>query len=272
MRKQRVAVAAANGARELRQILVEGAEHLQYRVLVGEEHVAPHGRVRRGDTGEIAKAAGGEFQHFRARHFGKLVGRADDRIGDEMRQMTGDRQHEVVMRCRHGLDVGAQSAPESRELFDCGGIGAFGRRQDAPSSDEQCREAGIGAGILRAGHRMGGDKMNAIGQVRSHVADDRALDRADIRNSRAAHQMRSDLGGDFAAGADRHAYDHEIGAGDGGGAAFHDLIGKAKLGDTLARRGGAGSRHDLAHRSLRPRRAGNRRADQADADQSEAVV
>ena len=84
--------------------------------------------------------------------------------------------------------------------------------------------------------------------------------------------MRSDLGGHFAAGPNRHAHDHEIGAGDGGGAVFRDLIGEPELGDTLARRGGAGGRHDLAHRPLRPRRVGNRRANQADADQSEAVV
>ena len=84
--------------------------------------------------------------------------------------------------------------------------------------------------------------------------------------------MRPDLGGDFAAGADRNADDDEIGAGDRGRVAFHDLIGKAKLGDAPARGGGTGSRHDLAHRSLRARRARNRRADQADADQSEAVV
>ena len=35
MLEQRLAVAAADRAGELRQILVEGAEHLQHRILVG---------------------------------------------------------------------------------------------------------------------------------------------------------------------------------------------------------------------------------------------
>src|SRR6266851_6178949 len=45
MRKQRLAVAAADRARQLGEVLVEGAEHFQDRVLVGQEHVAPHDRV-----------------------------------------------------------------------------------------------------------------------------------------------------------------------------------------------------------------------------------
>ena len=71
--------------------------------------------------------------------------------------------------------------------------------------------------------------------MRSHVAHDCAFDRADIGNRRAARQMRADLGGDLAAGADRHADDDEVGAGDGGGIAFYDLIGEAELGDAPAR-------------------------------------
>ena len=68
MLEQRVAVAVADRARERRDVLVEAAEHLQHGVLVGEEDVAPHGRIGGGDAGEIAEAAGGEFQHLRARH------------------------------------------------------------------------------------------------------------------------------------------------------------------------------------------------------------
>src|SRR5690349_363330 len=42
MVEQRLAIVAADSAGELREILVEGAEHLQHRILVVEEHVAPH--------------------------------------------------------------------------------------------------------------------------------------------------------------------------------------------------------------------------------------
>ena len=53
--KQRVAVAAADGAGQLRQVFTKGAEHFQHRILVGEEHVTPHRRIGGGDAGEIAE-------------------------------------------------------------------------------------------------------------------------------------------------------------------------------------------------------------------------
>ena len=122
---------------ELRQVFVEGAEHFQHGVFVGEEHVAPHGRIGRGDAGEIAKAAGREFEHFRARDFRQFIRRADDRVGDQMRQVAGDRQHQVVVRGRHGFDVGAEQPPERGKTLDRGGIGASRRRENAPATDEQ---------------------------------------------------------------------------------------------------------------------------------------
>ena len=84
-------------ARVSSKILVEGAEHLQHRFLVGEEHVAPHRRIGGGDAGEVAKAAGGELDHFRRCHLLEFVGGADDGVGDQMRQVAGDREHQIVM-------------------------------------------------------------------------------------------------------------------------------------------------------------------------------
>ena len=43
----------------------------------------------------------------------------------------------------------------------------------------------VGTGMLGAGDRMGGDEMNARRQMRRHLADDRALDRADVGDDRA---------------------------------------------------------------------------------------
>ena len=72
--------------------------------------------------------------------------------------------------------------------------------------------------------------------MRSHVAQHRALDRADIGDRGAALKMRSDLRGDVAAGADRNADDDEVGAGDRCGVGLDDLVGEAKLGDAPPRR------------------------------------
>ena len=188
-----------------------------------------------------------------------------------MRQMTGDRQHQVVMLGRHGFDIGAERAPERGEPLDGAGIGPFRRRENAPAVDEQLGKAGIGAGMLGAGDRMGRNEMHAGGQMRGHVAHDRALDRADIGNDRAGLEMGRDLLGDLAAGADRRADDDEIGAGDRRGVGFDHLIGETEFGDAPPRRCRARGRHDLAHRALRPRRARDRRADQADADQRQTI-
>jgi hypothetical protein len=65
--EQALPVAPADHALQRREILVEAAEHLQHRLLVVEEHVAPHRRIGGGDAGEIAKAAGREFDHLRLR-------------------------------------------------------------------------------------------------------------------------------------------------------------------------------------------------------------
>ena len=114
MLEQRVAVALADRLGQRRHVLVEAAEHFQHRVLVGEEHVAPHGRIGGGDAGEIAEAAGGEFQHLRARDRLQFVGGADDGVGDQMRQMAGDREHQVVVVGRHRLDIGAEQRARTR--------------------------------------------------------------------------------------------------------------------------------------------------------------
>ena len=98
-----------------------------------------------------------------------------------------------------------------------------------------------------------------------------ALDRADVGDDRAGLEMRADLPRDRAAGADRDADDDEIGALDRRRVGLDHLIGEAELGDAPARRGRARGRDDRAHDALRARRARDRGADQADADQRQAV-
>ena len=70
-------------------------------------------------------------------------------------------------------------------------------------------------------------EVHVFRQMRRHVANDRALHRADIGDNCAGREMRADLLGDGAAGADRNADDDEIGAFDRRGIGFHHLIGKA---------------------------------------------
>ena len=165
----------------------------------------------------------------------KLVGRADDGVGDQMRQMAGDREHQVVMLRRHDLDVGAEQAPERSEPLHRLWVGPLGRRQNAPAILEQFGEAGVGAGMLGARDRMGRHEMHIVRQMRAHVPHDRPLHRADIGHDRAGFEMRRDLLGHGAANADGHADNDEIGAFDGLRVGLDDLIGNAELDDALAR-------------------------------------
>src|SRR5258708_20857454 len=91
MLEQRLAVAAADRARQLGEILVEGAKHFQHRVLVGQEYVAPHVRVGGRDAGEVVKAARGEFYYLFCLLLSKLVCGAVGVVGDQLRPITGDR-------------------------------------------------------------------------------------------------------------------------------------------------------------------------------------
>ena len=270
MLEQSLAVAAPDRAGQLRQIFLEGAEHFQHAVLVGEEHVAPHRRIGRRDAGEIAEAAGGEFQHFRAGDVLELVGGADDRIGDQMRQMAGDGQHEVMPLGVHDLDIGAERAPELHEFFHRGRIGTVRRRQDAPAIAEQFGEAGIRPGILGAGDGMAGDEVHVIRQMRGHRLQHRRLHRTDVGDDRPLHQMRPDALRDRAGHADRHAGDHQIGVLDRAGIVVRDAVGEIDLDRTRPHRSGRIGRHQLAGQTKLLDAARQRGADQSKPDQRDA--
>src|SRR4029079_10915087 len=185
--------------------------------------------------------------------------------------MTGDREHQVVMVGRHRIDVGAEQAPEGRELVGRLFVRAVGRRQDAPTVDEKLRKARIRAGIFSTGDRVCRNEMHGFGQMRCHIADHRTLDRADIGHDRAGCEMRADLLRNAAAGADRYADNNEVGAFDRGGVGLHHLISNAKLRDALARLRRARGRNNRPRGALRTGSARDRRSDQADADQRQPV-
>ena len=51
-----VAVTGANGPLQGKKLFGEPTQDFQRRLLVGQEHITPHGRVRGRDTGEVAKS------------------------------------------------------------------------------------------------------------------------------------------------------------------------------------------------------------------------
>ena len=113
--------------------------------------------------------------------------------------------------------------------------------------------------------------MHALRNVRRHVFQDLAFDRADVRHDRAGLERARNLCRDRPAGADRDADDDEVGVLRGLGVGLDHLIRDAELDHAAARRLAARGRNDLAHHAIFAGRTRNRAADQTDADQRKAV-
>ncbi len=201
----------------------------------------------------------------------EFVGGADDGVGDQMRQMAGDRQHQIVMIRRHDLDPGAEAGPERAQLFDRGWIGTVRRREDAPAVDEEFRKAGVRTGVLGTGDGMGGHEVHAVRNMRAHVAGDSALDRADVGDDGARLEERRDFLGDRTAGADGNAEDDEVGAFDRFRIGLQHGIDDAQFSDPCAGFRRARGGDDFACEPLGPCGARDRTADQAEADQRDAL-
>src|SRR5262249_9975155 len=114
--EKRLAITFTARLGERRDVLLEATQHFPDRGLVSPGNRAPHCRVGGGDTSKIAESAGGKFQHFRTRYRLQFVGSANDGVGDQMRQMTGDGKHQVVVVRVHGVHVSAEYPPKFCEL------------------------------------------------------------------------------------------------------------------------------------------------------------
>ena len=245
--------------------LGKALEHLQHRLAIGQEHVAPHGRVRRGDAGEVAETTGGIFDDFRLGDFLQVAGGADDRIGDQVRQVARHRQHPVVMVGGHQFDIGAQPPPELRDPLDGEFICAFWRGDDAPALLEQRGEARLRPAALGACDRMGGDDRRT-GQRFGQRGEDRALAAAHVGHDRLGGQIVGELGGDHAHRADRNAQHDQIGIDHARARRVRDIVRQIERAHRLAHRrvgvigGNPRGRHGFARR---PR---DRGADQAQPD------
>ena len=72
-----------------------------------------------------------------------------------MRQMARDRQHQVMMRGCHHLDIGAERCQNAAQPLHRLRRSPARRRQDAPAIlTNSSAKPGVGPGMLGAGDRM----------------------------------------------------------------------------------------------------------------------
>ncbi len=192
-----------------------------------------------------------------------------------MRHVAGDGEHQIVMLGAHDLDLGA-AAPRQNCLELLNGVrdrvsGSGVSTHQRPSNSSAKPDSGPDCSVPAIG--MAGNEMHALRHVRGDIAHDGGLHRADIGQDGAGLQSRRDLLGDRAAEADRYAQDDEIGV-------PHRLRGgwrnrRRSSPAAAAVSTVAGVRASRQSTSRQLARGGHawlmRRADEADADQGDAL-
>ena len=186
----------------------------------------------------------------------EVGGGADDVVGDQVRHVAGDREHQVVVLGVHDLDVGAERAPRTRPGARPRPRSAPARRrEDAPAVVEQLGEAGVGARLLGAGDRVAGDEMHALGTARRHRATTDRLDRADVGDDRAGLRCGRDRARDLARRADRRRRGSTRSASrDGSARDRHAAIGQGRGSRPRARVAGVAARSPRRARPVPARR------------------
>ena len=109
-----------------------------------------------------------------------------------MRHMAGDREHQVMVRRAHGLDIRPDRFPKRPHLGDRFRVRALGRRENGPAIDEQRGKARVRAGLLGPRDRMRRDQPGMRRQNRARAP----------RSPRALTEPTSDtIAPGFSAGA-----------------------------------------------------------------------
>ena len=162
-------------------------------------------------------------------HSAEVVGHADHRVGNEVRGVAGDGEHEIVVVRVHLVDMAAHALPERPQPSDGVRVRPGRRHDQQPAVVEQLGEPGTGAGMLGPGDRMRGHEVHALGDMGANRLDHRALDRTHVGHRRPGLQVRRDLGGNRPHYAHRHGQHHEIGAPDSLGRGLGHLVNEVDL-------------------------------------------
>ncbi len=270
--EQMVAIAGADGALQRKQLLGKAAQNLQRCVLVGQEHIAPHGRITGGNPGEIAKPGGRELDHLIVGQTADIIGHANHRIGDEMRRVAGHGADQIVMIRLHQLDIRAHPPPQQPQPLHRRRFGSLDRHQQAPTIVEQFGKAGPRPAVFGSGQGVAGHEMHALGNMRRDRLDHRPLDRPHIGNGCPRFQRRGNVARHLPHGPDRHAKHHQIGPRDRLGRRIANPVTQADLARDVAGFGRTGKPRHLARQPGAFHRMKHRPGNQPQPDQRHPVI
>ena len=267
-----IAVPHADRALQHKQFFCKASQNIQHCILVGQEHIAPHGRVRGGNPRKVAETRGGILDHLGIGHLRQMVGHADHRIGDQVWRMGNHGQNLIVMGRIHRVHLRPHAGQQGFEPQKRCRISLGRGREQPPAVHKQRCKARARAGIFGPRHRVAGNELNTVRHMRGNGGNHRLLDRAHIGDGRTRHQMRADLGRNIGHRPDRHRQHHQIGT--------HHCLSRCGINpvtnpDLQRRRTGFGRfgmAHNLARQTLGPHGMGHGRGDQPQTDQRDAVV
>ena len=193
-----------------KQLFGEPPQNLKRRILVRQKHIAPHGRITGGDTGEIPETGGRVLDDFAVCYPLEIVSDTHHRVSDQMWRVACDGQHTVMMIRIHFVHIGAKAFPKGSHLVDSTTVTAFNRHNQQPTVFKQLRKAAFRAGMLGASQWVRRHKMHICGQNRPNTFDHVAFDRTHIGDRGTRLQMRCNLGCNLAHDANRDTQDDQI--------------------------------------------------------------
>ena len=109
---QFLSIFIANGALQVEQFFREAPKDLHRCRFVVQKHIAPHGRVRGRNPGEIPKTRCRKRNHFFLGNPFQIVGHTHHGIRNQMRRMRCHSQNQIVMFGIHFSHVRSKRLPK----------------------------------------------------------------------------------------------------------------------------------------------------------------
>ncbi len=134
------------------EVVAKYVQCTQHGLAIGEEDIVPHHRITAGDPREITETASGIAENLQV--LAALGQRIDQGEGQQMREMTGGREHLIMMLHLHDLDICAQLPPQALDKRQGSIIAVLARRENDLVATEQLGVRSLHPALLGAGNGM----------------------------------------------------------------------------------------------------------------------